>query len=58
MHNPGLSVYLFGSYARGEEKLLSDLDLAVHYRKRVGLSEELRLSWLGVEVLGGGKWMW
>ncbi len=51
---PGIVAgYLFGSYVRGEETPWSDLDLAVLYRGKVVLAQELRLSRLVADVLGG-----
>ena len=40
------AVYLFGSWARGEERVTSDIDLAVWYEKTlpVGTLSKLRLA--------------
>ncbi len=39
-----MTVYLFGSYGTVDETILSDLDLAVLYNKRVTLFKEMQIS--------------
>jgi hypothetical protein len=49
--NHGISyLALFGSYARGEENIGSDVDLLVRYNKRVGLFDHAA-SQLAIEKL-------
>ncbi len=45
----------FGSYARGEENPLSDLDIAVFFKDQVRLAEKLKLSRLVAEALKDKK---
>lgn len=43
LHNENVRVYLFGSWARNEEKKSSDIDIAIEEREQLPLSKWLHL---------------
>lgn len=53
-NQPVLKAYLFGSYARGEQDDVSDLDLLVELEEHVGLYKFVAIQ-LGLENLLGKK---
>jgi predicted nucleotidyltransferase len=49
LQEPAVSVFIFGSVARGEESVKSDLDICIVYAKNISLIKE-KVSFLGKEL--------